>query len=171
MQVDNQPPLLVLQHPKEQYHPKGTAHLLTASLTRSELKVGEQWQDDPSVSAFLASPHCYLLWPGEGALSPSEVPKGSIPRFVLLDGTWRKCYRMLMENPQLAALPRVALAPREGHYHIRKAPFAGALSTLEAGYHLLCEWEGDRAPYAPLWHLFTRFNQQWLAYSQANQGE
>ncbi|MFM5463456.1 tRNA-uridine aminocarboxypropyltransferase [Aeromonas simiae] len=169
--IDNPTALLVLQHPNEATHPKGTAHLLTGSLRRAELRVGDDWERDSALMAALtAAPH-YLLWPDETAQPLSALPAEPAARFVLLDGTWRKCYRMLMENPTLAALPRVAIAPRRGHYQIRKAPFDGALSTLEAGYHLLCEWEGESARYAPLWRLFERFNAQWLAFSQAKRGE
>ncbi|MHA7001705.1 tRNA-uridine aminocarboxypropyltransferase [Aeromonas schubertii] len=168
--IVNPTPLMVLQHPKERLHPKGTAHLLAGALELAELRVGSQWQEDEAVQQFVSHPPCYLLWPGEGALTLDELPRERGARFVLLDGTWRKCYRMLMENPALAALPRVALTPRSGHYHIRKAPFSGALSTLEAGYHLLCEWEQEPGRYAPLWDLFVRFNQQWLTFSQVNRG-
>lgn len=168
VKLENRTPLLVLQHPNEQHHPKGTAHLLTGSLQRAALRVGSNWQDDADVAEFVRTPHCYLLWPGEDAVPLASLPVNAQSRFVLLDGTWRKCYRMLMENPLLAALPRVALTAQQGHYHIRKAPFAGALSTLEAGYHLLCEWEGEPARYQPLWTLFERFNQQWQSFRRGD---
>ena len=52
---------------------------------------------------------------------------------VVPDGTWRKARKLLYLNPLLAALPRVCLpAGLESRYRLRKAPMAGALSTLEA---------------------------------------
>ena len=48
-------------------------------------------------------------------------------------------------NPELAALPRVALPPDlPGRYRIRKAPGPGALSTLEAVVHALNALDAPR---------------------------
>ncbi|MEN0108111.1 MAG: DTW domain-containing protein, partial [Pseudomonas sp.] len=45
----------------------------------------------------------------------------------------RKASKLLHVNPLLAALPRVSLpAGGESRYRLRKAPMAGALSTIEA---------------------------------------
>ncbi|MNN88962.1 DTW domain protein [compost metagenome] len=49
------------------------------------------------------------------------------------DGTWRKARKLLHVNPELRALPRVTLPTGlTSRYRLRKAPMAGALSTLEA---------------------------------------
>ncbi|UBO75587.1 DTW domain-containing protein [Aeromonas rivuli] len=169
--VVNRAPLVILQHPSEVGHPKGTASLLAASLTEAQIWVGETFSEHPALMQLLATRPCYLLWPDEQARPLAELralPPASAqgePCFLLLDGTWRKAYKMLCLNPALAALPRIALATAQGQYLIRKKPFATALSTLEAGYHLLSQWEGDPAKYAPLPNLFHRLNEQWLSYS------
>ncbi|MCS3454134.1 DTW domain-containing protein YfiP [Aeromonas sp. BIGb0405] len=169
--VVNRAPLVILQHPSEVGHPKGTASLLAASLTEAQIWVGETFSEHSALMQLLATRPCYLLWPDEQARPLAEVralSPGSAqgePCFLLLDGTWRKAYKMLCLNPALAALPRIALATAQGQYLIRKKPFATALSTLEAGYHLLSQWEGDPAKYAPLPSLFHRLNEQWLSYS------
>src|SRR5690606_1960692 len=63
---------------------------------------------------------------------------------VLLDGTWRKARRLLYLNPVLQQLPRVALPDGLiSRYRLRKAPMAGALSTIEAGVHALQALEPD----------------------------
>lgn len=165
-------PLHILQHPTEVGHPKGTAALLAASLTRVQLHVGERFAEADWLAALLTDPKvcCAVLWPDERALTLpqwraqcAQQAKEVQPEvhFILLDGTWRKAYRMLHSNPALLALPRITLGEIEGQYAIRKKPFPGALSTLEAGYHLLCQWEGEPERFAPLMTLFNHMNRQW----------
>ena len=131
---------------------------------------GAQW-----LNALLADPkmHCYLLWPDEQALRLDQVrerivqnDEGGKVCFILLDGTWRKAYRMLHSNPALLRLPRIKLGAIPGQYSIRKKPFPEALSTLEAGYHLLSQWEEEPERFAPLMTLFTHLNQQWHDFAQ-----
>ncbi len=174
--VENQTPLYILQHPNEVAHPKGTASLLAASLKGTELHVGEDYSQVDWLNELLADParRCYLLWPDEEALSLAQVRQqcesasgAHVPiAFILLDGTWRKAYRMLQSNPMLARLPRIGLEAVAGQYAIRKKPFPDALSTLEAGYHLLAQWEGTPERYAPLLTLFNQLNSQWLAFAE-----
>ncbi|MEG0009388.1 MAG: tRNA-uridine aminocarboxypropyltransferase [Aeromonas sp.] len=173
--VSHLAPLHILQHPTEVGHPKGTAALLAESLTQASLHVGENFAEAHWLNALLGDPkvQCYLLWPDEHALSLAEVRERARStgephqvHFILLDGTWRKAYRMLHSNPALLRLPRIKLGAIPGQYSIRKKPFPEALSTLEAGYHLLSQWEGDEARFAPLMALFTHLNQQWHDFAQ-----
>ncbi|MGS3183692.1 tRNA-uridine aminocarboxypropyltransferase [Aeromonas taiwanensis] len=170
-------PLHILQHPGEVGHPKGTAALLAASLTDVRIHVGEDFSGDEALNALLANPkvQCYLLWPDEDAMTPAQARSHLARRddggearahFILLDGTWRKAYRMLHSSPALLGLPRITLGELAGQYSIRKKPFPGALSTLEAGYHLLSQWEGEPERFAPLMTLFTHLNRQWHDFAQ-----
>ncbi len=173
--LENRTPLYILQHPYEVAHPKGTAALLAASLQQAEIRVGEDFSRDTWLNDLLADPslRCYLLWPDEEAISPAELrgqmasvsPAATAVAFILLDGTWRKAFRMLQSNPALASLPRIGLGAIAGQYAIRKKPFPEALSTIEAGYHLLSQWEGEPERYAPLLTLFERLNTQWQAFA------
>ncbi|PJG58636.1 tRNA-uridine aminocarboxypropyltransferase [Aeromonas cavernicola] len=168
----NRAPLYILQHPNEVAHPKGTAALLSASLTQCEVHVAEQCGQDTWLDSRLADPtrRCYLLWPDEQAIPLQQlqtaVADPASVAFMILDGTWRKAYRMLHSHPVLAQLPRVTLGPIKGSYAIRKAPFAGALSTLETGYYLLSQWEQDPVRYAPLLTLFKQLNTQWQDFAE-----
>ncbi|MGL6625205.1 tRNA-uridine aminocarboxypropyltransferase [Aeromonas jandaei] len=174
--LENRTPLYILQHPYEVSHPKGTAALLAASLQQAEIRVGEDFSRDTWLNDLLADPslRCYLLWPDEEAISPAELrgqmasvsPAATAVAFILLDGTWRKAFRMLQSNPALARLPRIGLGAIAGQYAIRKKPFPEALSTIEAGYHLLSQWEGEPERYAPLLTLFERLNTQWQAFAE-----
>ncbi|HEH9429482.1 TPA: DTW domain-containing protein [Aeromonas sobria] len=173
--VDNPTPLYILQHPNEVAHPKGTAALLAASLQQCEIHVGEDFSRDEWLNGLLtdASLRCYLLWPDDEAIPLSALhqqlehePSDATVAFILLDGTWRKAYRMLQSNPALARLPRIGIGAIAGQYAIRKKPFPDALSTIEAGYHLLSRWEGMPARYAPLLTLFNRLNTQWQDFAE-----
>ncbi len=174
--LENRTPLYILQHPYEVAHPKGTAALLAASLQQAEIRVGEDFSRDTWLNDLLADPslRCYLLWPDEEAISPAELREqmasvssgATAVAFILLDGTWRKAFRMLQSNPALARLPRIGLGAIAGQYAIRKKPFPEALSTIEAGSHLLSQWEGEPERYAPLLTLFERLNTQWQAFAE-----
>ncbi|MBW3760347.1 DTW domain-containing protein [Aeromonas jandaei] len=174
--LENRTHLYILQHPYEVAHPKGTAALLAASLQQAEIRVGENFSGDRWLNDLLADPslRCYLLWPDEESISPAELRDkmasvslgATAVAFILLDGTWRKAFRMLQSNPALARLPRIGLGAIAGQYAIRKKPFPDALSTIEAGYHLLSQWEGEPERYAPLLTLFERLNTQWQAFAE-----
>lgn len=134
-QLDSRTRVLILQHPDEAKHALNTARLAALGLGNAELRVAEQFAELPELLNDPAYQAC-LLFPGEGAQPLSAVAGAQDPRPLLLvvpDGTWRKARKLLYLNPLLAALPRVALP--EGltsRYRLRKAPMAGALSTLEA---------------------------------------
>jgi DTW domain-containing protein YfiP len=75
-----------------------------------------------------------LLFPADDAQPLQAYTETGEPLLLVVpDGTWRKARKMLHLNPLLAALPRVTLvAGGVSRYRLRKAPGAGALSTVEA---------------------------------------
>ena len=177
--------VLVLQHPLEVGHAKGSARLLGMSLahSHSRLVTGEAFDDD-ELSAWLNQP-----WPGESVdATPRQTvllypatPLNPAPtwllagddaptdphhlRLVVLDGTWRKSRKMLHLNPVLQTLPRLALRDRPpSHYRIRKAHLPDQLSTLEATCAALGQLEGGDAPFEPLLQAFDGFVAQHMAY-------
>lgn len=127
--------VLILQHPSEVKHALNTARLAALGLSNAELLVGEVFE---SLAALLQQPgyHACLLFPGEQAqpLMPFAEQRNELPLLLVVpDGTWRKARKLLHLNPLLAALPRVALPEGlQSRYRLRKAPVAGALSTIEA---------------------------------------
>ncbi len=127
--------VLILQHPSEAGHALNTARLAALGLTNAELIVGEVFDDWPALLAPAEYRAC-LLFPGEQAQPLGEFAESADarpPLLVVPDGTWRKARKLLYLNPPLAALPRVALPQGlSSRYRLRKAPMAGALSTVEA---------------------------------------
>ena len=150
--ADNEVPVLVLQHPTEAGHPKGTVDLLSLSLANCRVLVGETFQphalDLGDLSALV------LLYP---ALAKAQVVvkapvSHKLPsNLLVLDGTWRKTHRMLCQNPWLASLPRVSLSPATvSAYRVRRARHDHQLSTLEATCLALGQIEGNTSRYAGL---------------------
>ncbi|MDE1949141.1 MAG: DTW domain-containing protein [Burkholderiales bacterium] len=155
--------VLVLQHPHEQRQAKNSVTLLRLSLTNSEVVVGERFAP-AALHALLHRPgrHTRLLYPDVPAApapSASQTATAMPWRLVVLDATWRKSLRMLLEHPALAALPRLSLdAPAPTLYRaIRAARRPDQVSTLEATVQALATLEGPSFDAAPLLDAFGRF--------------
>lgn len=181
----HQAEVLILQHPLEVAHAKGSARLLHLSLARSRLVTGERFAA-PELQALLSAPfsprleaaprQAVLLYPdlpqdralglpAPPALEPAWLQDPCRLRLVVLDGTWRKSRKMLHANPLLQQLPRLPLQDLPAsHYLIRKARRPDQLSTLEATCAALAQLEGSSEPFQPLLNAFDGFVAQLLGY-------
>lgn len=153
--------VLVLQHPQEQRQAKNSVALLRLSLAHCEVVVGERFAPE-ALQALLHRPgrDTRLLYPDVPAAPSAPETTADAPlRLVVLDATWRKSLRMLLEHPALAALPRLSLdAPAPTRYRaIRAARRADQVSTLEATVQALAMLEGPSFDAAPLLDAFGRF--------------
>jgi DTW domain-containing protein YfiP len=90
-------------------------------------------------------------------------------RLVVIDATWRKSLRMLLEHGALAALPRLSLdTPAPTRYRaIRAARLPHQVSTLEATVQALALLEGPSFDGEPLLTAFGRFVTDLAARRQA----
>jgi DTW domain-containing protein YfiP len=95
---------------------------------------------------------------------------------VIIDGTWKKAYRMFMLSKKLQGLPQVCLPKSiacSGNYSIRKVAKKNALSSLEATCYALAMLESAdnktgtgttviganfAGNYQPLLEKFKQFN-------------
>ena len=161
--------VLVLQHPQEQRQAKNSVALLRLSLANCEVVVGERFSPG-ALQVLLQRPgrDTRLLYPDvPAAPAPSGVGIGTVTatttaapvRLVVLDATWRKSLQMLLEHPNLAALPRLSLdAPLPTRYRsIRAARRHDQVSTLEATVQALAILEGPSFDAAPLLDAFGHF--------------
>ena len=153
----------MLQHPQEQRQAKNSVAMLRLSLAHCEVVVGERFAPE-ALAALLERPgwDTRLLYPDvPAAPAPSGQPTaaGARVRLVVIDATWRKSLRILLEHPALAALPRLSLdAPAPTRYRaIRPARRADQVSTLEATVQALAMLEGPSFEAAPLLDAFGRF--------------
>jgi len=126
----------ILQHPSEQNAAKNTARLARLCVSSLDIWPGESPEDFTEVRASIAQSKVQpiVLYPSELA-QPLTALKRRTPantRVILLDGTWRKAYKIWQLNPWLWDFTHVKLSQQTGRYRIRKAPGAGQLSTLEA---------------------------------------
>ena len=182
----NQIELIILQHPLEVNNAKNSARLLQLSLRNCQVYEGETFSDDflhdlisrddkkslllfpstPDASNQLSSaelPAAQVTQPSVIQQSPAQPSPGQ-QRLIMLDGTWRKCRKMLYLNPILQQLPRLSLdhCP-PSRYHIRKAHADNQLSTLEASCYALQQLENNEVDYDPLLKAFDGFVAQQLA--------
>jgi len=161
--LDSAVELIILQHPTEQKRPLGSARILSLSLANCRLWVGEDFRQHAELNQLLAEPEVdhFVLYPSHQAQDCTLLTRDPQrkQRVILLDGTWKKAYKMWQINTQLHQLASLRL-PTEliGQYRIRKAPSATALSTVEAGYYLLQHWEPER-DFSPLLSAFQRMIQ------------
>jgi DTW domain-containing protein len=135
--------VLILQHPSEVVHAKGTARLLHLCLPNSRIVVGEVF-DDNALHTMLhkGGKQSVLLYPSDSEQSLAGTALTHI-RLVVLDATWQNSRRLLRLNPLLQALPRVAFKnPAPTRYSaIRIAHAPHQLSTIEATGAMLAALE------------------------------
>lgn len=141
----------------------GTARILTLSLTNSHHFVGENFSDHAELNALLQQSNVahFVLYPGESAeeVSTQLTQNHDKIRVILLDGTWKKAYKMWQLSSNLQTLPLLRLPTvLKGNYRIRKAPSDNALSTVEAGYHILSLLE-PKNDFTPLMVAFDNMIQ------------
>ncbi len=150
--------VLILQHPAEVLHAKGTARLLHLCLPNSRIVVGEVF-DENSLQALLTEggKQSVLLYPTDCYDAPAGKATNQI-RLVVLDATWQNSRRLLRLNPLLQTLPRIAFQnPAPTRYSaIRIAHAPHQLSTIEATGAMLAALEPGFNE-QPLLAAFDRF--------------
>ncbi|MFT5852625.1 MAG: DTW domain-containing protein YfiP [Colwellia sp.] len=199
--IDNTIAVLVLQHPSEVKQTKGTVALLSRSLSHCQVLVGEDFSQHNELNTILANHQALLLYPSAQAhvlsLTNNELNSTNIkgvitntnhdkksqqPKLlIIIDGTWKKAYRMFMLSYNLQALKHVCLPDalaNSGQYIIRKVAKKNALSSLEACCFALAllENESDEKAlkntsqpvnfglYQDLLNKFAQFNQFQLSF-------
>ena len=165
--------VVILQHPQEARNTISTARIVSLSLTGARLFIGIDFAKDAAFLRCLreAPGPVYLVYPERGAPEVAELAEreqhwpGVEPTFILIDGTWAQARKIKNQNPILAPIPRVGLAPdRTSNYRIRRQPRPHCLSTVEATELLLSRLEGPRERYQPLLDVFDRMIDRQIAF-------
>lgn len=172
--------VLILQHPLEVREVKGSARLLSLSLSKSRIEVGETFSS-AHLAALLTAPwsakaseQCakqpILLYPElttehacatQNALLSDQCTYPSQLRLVVIDASWRKSRKMIYLNPPLQSLPRLRLdALPASKYLIRKAHQADQRSSYEATCAALTQLEGPNEAFSTLIAAFEGFIHQ-----------
>jgi tRNA-uridine aminocarboxypropyltransferase len=148
--------VVLLQHPREARLAICSAWLTHLALAGSELVRGVRFDADPRVREHVARPGAALLFPGEGAVDARARADDPPSVLLVVDGTWHQARKVLRQNPVLAALPRVAIAPERASAYgaLRREPAEGCLSTAEAVALALGILERDPGRFAPIVEAF-----------------
>ena len=198
--IANDTHIVVLQHPSEVSQTKGTITLLAKSLRSCQVLVGENFSQNQCFLQVFNQYQAVLLYPGQhskvlsstvitallnGANKNEHSANGAIVNkplcLVILDGTWKKAYRMYMLSTKVQQLPQVCLPENianAGQYRIRKVAKRNALSSLEASCYALALLEHSSnsrvitpdfaGKYQPLLEKFYKFNQFQLSFRPEN---
>jgi len=160
--LTNKVSVVILQHPSEEKIAKNTAKLLNLSLTDCKIIKGEN-NTDFAILNSLPVKSTVLLYPNEHATYLDDTnPKpalSNITHLIVIDGTWKKAYKILQLTPLLTKFKTVSFMQLpQNRYAIRKAPRADSLSTLEAVAHSLLLIEQLNP--APLYNLLDELIQK-----------
>lgn len=179
--INNHIHVVILQHPSEIKQSKGTVSLLHQSLMHCEVIVGENFTDNNIFTTLLSyyGDNIALLFPSEDAIeinfsshnrasiTAETCDNKHIECIIILDGTWKKAYKMFMVNPCLHKVKHLVLPEGiESLYHIRKTKKNNALSSLEACCYALARLEDNEKKYQPMLEGFIKFNQFQHSFSQ-----
>ncbi|MGC3999226.1 MAG: tRNA-uridine aminocarboxypropyltransferase [Anaeromyxobacter sp.] len=160
--------VVLLQHPREARVAICSARLARVALENAELHQGVVFAGHARLAEVLAQPDGALLYPGPDAV-PATARAGDPPRhLVVIDGTWLQVERMLRDNPQLAALPKLSVVPdgAEGYGLLRREPEAHCMSTIDAVALALGALERDPARFEPMRAAFRRMVAKQLECAQ-----
>lgn len=180
-EIDNKVSVLVLQHPKEVNHTKGSLPLLANSLKNCQVLVGESFDNDEVFYSILKqhAGRCAVLYPSDDAIeltlehldvdTSTNNNEQRISCLIVLDATWKKAFKMYQLSSSLKKLPHLKLPQGiKSLYAIRKTQKLDALSTLEASCHALGMLENNTQKYIPLMNEFIKFNEFQLSFRPSN---
>lgn len=161
-QIDCDIPIIILQHTSEAKHAKNTAKILQLSLSHCSIFTGENFSENTQLNQIINSnSHNFaVLFPSDKAIDiqywqANEQQKNKKLGLILLDGTWKKAYKIYQLSTNIQHLPCVSLSINtRSQYRIRKTNKEGGLSTLEAGYFALSTMKGSEQNYQGLIKAF-----------------
>jgi DTW domain-containing protein YfiP len=130
----------IIRHVRERTKTTNTARIAAMALPSCELiDYGGRG------NVFDETPHLgegsWLLFPSDSNRAP---PPGEVRNVIVLDGTWAQARGMLKRLPRICALPRLGVRPLDvDAERLRRPPFPGGMSTLEAMAEAVALLEGS----------------------------
>ena len=167
--INNSITLWILQHPSEQLKTKGTAGLINLSLSKCNVLIGENFSEHEQLNALISNKanQVLLLYPDDDAqlVDKIEAKTFANTHLLVIDGTWKKAYKIYQLSKNIQNLPKVTLdTDVQSQYLIRKHHRKTDLSTLEASCYALSSLEDSLDKYQPLLNNFNDFNQWLLSF-------
>ena len=160
--VYNTTKVWLVQHPRERFHPIGTARIARLGLSNFSQTITHSACDD-------APKHlpadAVLLFPGKDVPTLAELGPAERPStLVAIDGTWNHARTMFRDNRWLQKLPRYGLVPTApSRYRLREEPEVHCLSTIEAIVQALSVLEPGTANLDGLLRSFETMIDEQLA--------
>ncbi len=140
--IDSPLKIIILQHPDEVKHPKGSAIIAKLCLQNIDIFIGEDFSTDTKLNKILQeNPQTIaLVFPSENAedFIEAQSKMQTISHLIFIDATWRKAKKIFFSSKNLHQLRRVKLPTNlHSNYRIRKAPKDDFVSTIEAIHYCL----------------------------------
>jgi len=163
--VNNTTKVWLVQHPRERFHPIGTARIARLGLSNFSQTITHAARDD-APKDFPAD--AVLLYPGKDVPTLAELAPAKRPStLVAIDGTWHHARTVFRDNKWLHKLPRYGLQPTApSRYRLREEPAVHCLSTIEAIVQALSVLEPDTANLDGLLRSFETMIDEQLAIIQ-----
>lgn len=167
--VNNRTHVVIVQHPRETFHPLNTVRIAEGSLRRVEVLRGPLPDLADQLERLALPPDAALLFPSPDAEDLEALPPDRRPScVVVLDGTWHHARTLLRDLPPLAPLRRVRFTPpAPSEYRIRREPRAEYLSTIESIAHVLERLEPETPGVRTLRQSFRSLIDRALAARQS----
>lgn len=162
--MENRTNIVIVQHPRERFHPFNTARMAELGLSRVQLVVDHDGCLRRGEQPLPLPPDSGILYPSPGArdiaqLRPDERPKA----LVVVDGTWHHARTLYRDIPRLHDLPHFTFASTHtSRFAIRRQPQSHCLSTIESIVFALEALEPDTDGLSALLGAFERMVQQQL---------
>lgn len=163
--IRNQTKVVIVQHPRERFHPLGTARIVERSLQKVEVIRALPAALGPLLRDILSDPNIAIVYPGAQAEALEKMPQGKYPQsIIVVDGTWHHAKTILRDVPELRQVRQVRFTPpRPSEYRIRREPHQHFLSTLESVAHVLQLLEPNLLGLEALRETFRRMIDRNLA--------
>ncbi len=168
-------PLIILQHPSEAKKAIGTARIAHLTLPLCDIYVGENFTEHKALNERIQDDpyHYLLLYPHEKAISISGLLKTRAQDknkfgLIVIDGTWKKAFKIWSLSTNLHALPKVTLDEViTSDYKIRQSSKKAGVSTVEAIYHALSSLNEHKKDYGSLLTAFHQMIQSQIKHIPA----
>ena len=153
----------ILQHPTEAKHAKNTGRLLATSLGVRPV-IGEDFSDHSALQSLVhdGTPQALLFVQHPLANNPivdnTTHALNSLQRIWVIDATWRKALKMLLNSSLLQQLP-ILTVNSTTKWSVRSAPSEQHLATIEAAA-AACQLLGEPQTGATLTRNFHNWQEE-----------
>lgn len=165
--------IIILQYPNESTHPLSTAMMAKLSFEKVEIIVGDNFSDNQFINS-LCKEKTFILYPSSDSknITSANGYNFNIETLIVLDGTWRKTYKMYQVSSNLHLFKKIAFSAfKKSHLYLRKIPKVHYLSTYESiAYAIECiEKKSFKNLKSPLKYLQDKISSYIISKGDKNE--